>query len=1528
MTNKSRICIFVGCLLLFMAAGPFARCESVLRFNNNSAKVDMGSGKFNAINDFTIEAWIKDTGVPPDSAYGRNGAIAGHAFLGSFTYGFGLLVYGTSPSEKATLQVHVAGSTYSAATPYTFDGEWHHLAGVRSGATLYFYLDGQLKTTLPAAAGSITPTPATSFQVGSIQGNFPFRGYIAELRLWNCARSATEISSTMYMRVPYSMPNLLGCWPMNEGSGTTAYDSSGNNKNGAITSCTWEELTGADIPPPDRAAAFEVENIKTGSSKFTCSSEVKVTAFTMPPGYTHFQINRNADSALIDPDGWLPASQIPQTLTFDTPEQDELILFYAWYTDSTGTLPLALTVANITYTTAGPDINVRETRPMVSSKFPCRVYPLAINAGTTGGVTGPEAGSKAIGLESIALRMIDGPYPDATPTEPWVTISAPGEYTFELLANNEAGLGATSAPSLLIMSTGAEPAINFPKSSRAEMGAGYYNLLQDFTLSTWVKASTKPADYGPLAGQAYLQSGVNGFGLYVHNNGNVCFQLRLGDNTYTPVTTFPFDNQWHHLAAVREGATVMLYLDGVLKSTVAGVATALSSTRKFALAQVERAAWDFQYLGSMSDVRLWNRALPQAEIQETAGVRLSGQEPGLIAYWPLNEGEGGIAGDMQLLPNDGALLNTTWYKDSNLPVGPGAIPPAAMIAEATNVTSSSAWLNGMLLATGDLPTSIAAYWGQTDFGTNSYLWPGSFMLHPPQEMGNTTIKAEGLLQNATYYYRLAAVNANGAGWSTEASSFFTGSIHLEKISDPKEYGEVPGVIRIHCSGTPVEPIIVNYEASGTAVPGEDYEPLSGVAIIPKYNGFVDVEIKPYYDHAEEDAETVILTLLPGAYVIGSPSSATVEIEDYGSVTCTWTGGNGTGDWFDPLNWDILETPRRGATVKVPGPPTINLTGDPAPLASFIMNGGTLSFAGWDTKLVASHITLNNGIINHAQNTATAPPWEPNARVHLECSNLTIAANGTINVSEGGFIGQSKKDGLGPGFGAYSATGGGHGGIGHPFHGRYEFANTYDDPVMPALPGSSGGAYAGFGGNGGGVVFINAANAVRVDGKIIANGGAGSGVGGVGGLGGAGGSVLINCATFEGADTGLIETSGGGDGSGGGRIALHYNPALQAGVSAQPEVVFRARPGGATNYAAAMGSLYLSDSSWVTPPLNCFDCVWLHGEWLTNLSFFSDIFLTNSVGFATEHANVNIAGNVMISNACLGLGPGAHFHCNDLVFTNQASMTIMSAFVTMPEEVTTTPLYGALVEADGEIVLNNGCWIYPQVFPRPYNGVNNTNGLAALVQAGAMTIATNAGVNSDKFGFPGGSMITDQWGNGEGAGAGPGFAIYGIRAATHGGLGGGGNIALYYGNRYAPVFPGSGGAPGSATVSGASGGGAIRLKIAGLLTLDGILTANASEDGNGAGGSIFVSAAELHGSETSRLSADGSTGGGGGRIACAINLPSHEQDSIFAGKEPSQKTVVVSETYGNFRGEVTASGDEQGSICFLTFSPCGTVLTIY
>jgi hypothetical protein len=136
--------------------------------------------------DFSATAWFKT------SASGSIQRIVDKDGGGSNDY---WTVYMTSTGTIQTDLRNGAGATTNVTTTKTFnDGNWHHLAYVRSGTNIYLYVDG-----LVAASGTKTAftfNNAVSLGIGNASspvGGQYFKGQIDDVRVYNYALTPVQV---------------------------------------------------------------------------------------------------------------------------------------------------------------------------------------------------------------------------------------------------------------------------------------------------------------------------------------------------------------------------------------------------------------------------------------------------------------------------------------------------------------------------------------------------------------------------------------------------------------------------------------------------------------------------------------------------------------------------------------------------------------------------------------------------------------------------------------------------------------------------------------------------------------------------------------------------------------------------------------------------------------------------------------------------------------------------------------------------------------------------------------------------------------------------------------------------------------------------------------------------------------------------------------------------------------------------------------------------------------------------------------
>lgn len=119
------------------------------------------------------------------------------------------------------------------------------------------------------------------------------------------------------------------------------------------------------------------------------------------------------------------------------------------------------------------------------------------------------------------------------------------------------------------------------------------------------------------------------------------------------------DQQFHHVAFVKQSSQLYLYVDCV--ETTSANDTTIETTQNNSPLYLCRGAGGRNFFkGQIAEFRIWNRSRSQVEIQADMSRPLVGIEPGLVGYWPLNEGTGSVVNDKTNNANHGKIHEATW----------------------------------------------------------------------------------------------------------------------------------------------------------------------------------------------------------------------------------------------------------------------------------------------------------------------------------------------------------------------------------------------------------------------------------------------------------------------------------------------------------------------------------------------------------------------------------------------------------------------------------------------------------------------------------------------------------------------------------------------------------------------------------------------------------------------------------------------------------------------------------------------------
>jgi hypothetical protein len=216
-----------------------------LDFDGESDYVEVANGSAVIANadQMTLSGWVYPRGPNADSYTQFDGFFG---FRNNEDADFYLLQLGNYKVE-ARLKVSGGGEfTIVTAENSIISETWHHLALIYDGSNIILYIDG-IEAGSTEAYGQIT-NEFLPFSIGRLiwqTTNFDLDGQVDEVSLWNLALTEQQVQDYMYVDLT-GEEGLVGYWKLNEGTGSTAYDSSDEGNNGQIYGATWS----TDTPGP------------------------------------------------------------------------------------------------------------------------------------------------------------------------------------------------------------------------------------------------------------------------------------------------------------------------------------------------------------------------------------------------------------------------------------------------------------------------------------------------------------------------------------------------------------------------------------------------------------------------------------------------------------------------------------------------------------------------------------------------------------------------------------------------------------------------------------------------------------------------------------------------------------------------------------------------------------------------------------------------------------------------------------------------------------------------------------------------------------------------------------------------------------------------------------------------------------------------------------------------------------------------------------------------------------------------------
>lgn len=222
----------------------------------DAALIDSHCGTFDGTDDSVVVGDVLDLGTNDKSVSVRVNSTTTSGSYETPLYGKN----NNSGNDRWMLYIHQAkahllliidGANYSFSGTSTInDGEWHTItATIDRSDVAKIYVDGVLEGTSSDISSKENHDCSNAIDLRMARDSSSFlNGSMCDVRDYQAVLSADNTlnihDNTQGVAPGYN--NLQGCWPLAEGAGVFAYDTSGNGNHGTITDATLSTFWGSD----------------------------------------------------------------------------------------------------------------------------------------------------------------------------------------------------------------------------------------------------------------------------------------------------------------------------------------------------------------------------------------------------------------------------------------------------------------------------------------------------------------------------------------------------------------------------------------------------------------------------------------------------------------------------------------------------------------------------------------------------------------------------------------------------------------------------------------------------------------------------------------------------------------------------------------------------------------------------------------------------------------------------------------------------------------------------------------------------------------------------------------------------------------------------------------------------------------------------------------------------------------------------------------------------------------------------------
>ena len=571
-------------------------------FINHNPNLQLSAG------NFTIEYWAR-----PNPNGNFQWVISKEFGNGDLDYLVGLNLTDQWRFIARNLDIDITGGTPVIA------GTWYHIACTFDGTIARLYING-IEVGIDNTVGNpIVNTAGVS--IGRRNSGQNFSGAIDEVRLWNVARSATEIRESMHLASTGCETGLISYYQFNDGTGSsTLSDKTSSANNGTLTNM-------------DPATDWVASGVNVGNDVAISSNS---QTLPVPTGTTTRQANFANANLFLEVIGNTNAEEY--TVTYQAFEPNTIA-------GAMGTTVFQNPMWTINKETAVP-------APQMGLRFE---YP----AGTF------------TNLDPTKYRLY------------WRPMHSEGNWV--VVKNYAKAVTTTTIEFTNLYELGQFMVVQASEQLISEVRGNMYTFdgVTQYIDAT-ATATSLPQGNAPLTVEAWLKTTQNTIGNFVSwgrrtSNNRAGFAVRnnrlafIGESNDRTANTIITDGEWHHVAITHDGTTMRFYVDGVLDLSTGITLNTLDQNLLLGIISLPSIA-EF-YDGSMDEVRIWDVARTQDQIRENMHLTLKGTETGLLVYYQFNEDAVGTPGGVKdaLGITNGSTQNMTTanYTPSEVAVAGG-----------------------------------------------------------------------------------------------------------------------------------------------------------------------------------------------------------------------------------------------------------------------------------------------------------------------------------------------------------------------------------------------------------------------------------------------------------------------------------------------------------------------------------------------------------------------------------------------------------------------------------------------------------------------------------------------------------------------------------------------------------------------------------------------------------------------------------------------------------------------------------------